>query len=322
MIDNPRSRRNPDGRLIACIGGAAIDRKYRALEPIALATSNPASGRRSFGGVARNVAENLARLGVATRFASIVGADESGRALASHLAALGVDVSAILPTGARATAEYVAFVDPAGELAIAAADMAIFDLFTPERLHDIWPAIAPADMIFADCNLPAATLAALIDTARASTARVAIDAVSAIKIKRLPADLSGVDLLFLNRDEAAARLGGPISAMEAARLLRQQGARNVIVTAGGDGLAIAGAQGDATIAAPPCRLVDVTGAGDALIAGTLARLVLGHDLADAARAGALLAARTAECDESVRPDLSPDFFAAIDSRSVILTESS
>ena len=53
-MDNPVS--------VICIGGAAVDRKYRAVEALTPATSNPASGTTSFGGVARNVAENLANL--------------------------------------------------------------------------------------------------------------------------------------------------------------------------------------------------------------------------------------------------------------------
>ena len=50
---------------VICIGGAAVDRKYRALSSLRPATSNPVTSERSFGGVARNVAENTARLGTA-----------------------------------------------------------------------------------------------------------------------------------------------------------------------------------------------------------------------------------------------------------------
>ena len=44
---------------IICIGGAVLDRKYKAKAELAPGTSNPVSGFRSFGGVARNVTENL-----------------------------------------------------------------------------------------------------------------------------------------------------------------------------------------------------------------------------------------------------------------------
>src|SRR5438067_1389136 len=53
----------PDRRPVVCIGAANLDRKLRSSAALALRTSNPASAAESFGGVARNIAENLARLG-------------------------------------------------------------------------------------------------------------------------------------------------------------------------------------------------------------------------------------------------------------------
>ena len=60
---------------VICIGGAAVDRKYRAAERLIPETSNPARGVTAFGGVARNVAENLANLGVPVAIVSAVGDD-------------------------------------------------------------------------------------------------------------------------------------------------------------------------------------------------------------------------------------------------------
>src|SRR5687768_7836208 len=93
---------------VLCIGGAAVDRKYRALDAIRPATSNPVISERSFGGVARNVAENIARLGVTVSLASICGEDENGRALFNDLERLGIGTQYIATSNAHATAEYVA----------------------------------------------------------------------------------------------------------------------------------------------------------------------------------------------------------------------
>ncbi len=49
-----------------CIGGAAVDRSFRLVGPAVLGTSNIASSDSGLGGVARNVAESLARLGART----------------------------------------------------------------------------------------------------------------------------------------------------------------------------------------------------------------------------------------------------------------
>jgi len=309
----------PPPRNMVCIGGAVLDRKYHARAPLVFETSNPADGFRSFGGVARNVAENLARLGVAVSFVSIVGDDDSGRSLLRHLRDLGADVSQVVVTAQRPTAEYAAILDPANELVLGIADMDIFDLLTPEHLDRFWPHLASASWVFADCNLPAATLSALIARRQSARFGLAIDTVSTPKALKLPADLTGVDVLFTNEDEANAMLGTDgtgrrLPASDAAGRLRQRGAREVVVTRGARGYAVATEAGTGDMAAVPARPVDITGAGDAMIAGTLYRVLQGEPVADAARTGALLATLTTESTASVHPELSPGLLATNEHR--------
>ncbi len=302
----------PKGR-IGCLGGAVLDRKYHARNPLIAATSNPARGSRSFGGVARNVAENLARLGVETCFVSVVGDDEGGRALLSQLRDLGVDVSSVGLIDGHPTAEYVAILGPDNDLALGIADMDVFEAFGPEMLDRIWEALAACDWVFIDCNLPAETIAALMARKSEARFRLAVDTVSSPKALRLPENLAAIDLLFTNVDEANTLLGldpaARLSATEAAVALRGRGAADVVVTMGARGSAIVTEAGARFQDAFPARPVDITGAGDAMIAGTLFALVAGASLDDAARTGALVAAMTVESPFSVRPDLSPDMLA-------------
>ncbi|TWB40592.1 carbohydrate kinase [Nitrospirillum pindoramense] len=304
----------PAGRRVVCLGGAVLDRKYQALATLVPATSNPVTGVRSPGGVARNVAENLARLAVPTALVSIVGEDEAGREILGHLRGLGVDVSQAVTTGEAPTAEYAAILGPDGDLALAAADMRIFDLFTPTLLDRAWAHLAAASWVFADCNLPAETLAALARRRQGARFNLAIDAVSIPKLARLPRNLAGIDLLFMNLDEANALLGshhaGPEGAVAAALALRARGTGGTVVTLGAMGTAIASDGVAAHIPAVPAQPLDTTGAGDAMIAGTLSRLVAGDDLTAAARMGALVGALTTESAASVHPGLSPHLLDA------------
>ncbi|MGE0281307.1 MAG: carbohydrate kinase family protein [Rhizobiaceae bacterium] len=297
-------------RRIVCIGGAVFDRKYRAKKDLIAATSNPVNGFRSHGGVARNVTENLARLGVDIGFVSIVGNDENGRSLLEHLVTLGVDAGHVVTSDDGATAEYIAVLDPQNELALGLADMDIFELLQPARLEQAWPAITSADWVFADCNLPRETLAALISRKADAHFRLAIDAVSTPKAQKLRGQLAGIDLLFLNHDEADAILdiapAGRLPIRDTAAALLAAGAKAVILTGGGSGYVVAGADGIEIMSAVPAQPVDITGAGDAMIAGTLYRLLAGEPVREASRTGALLATLTTESAFSVRPDLSPE----------------
>jgi pseudouridine kinase len=289
---------------VVCVGGAVADRKYHLVgEPVS-GTSNPARGTSAPGGVARNVAENLARLGVAVRLVSRVGDDDAGRALKRRLTAAGADVSHVTATRGFDTAEYVAVLDPEGDLVIGVAAM---DVFTAISVSDIDRGLADgAEWLFLDCNLHPALLEHGVAYGAAGV-RVAVDAVSTVKVTRLPGDLSGVDLLFCNADEARAYLTDPSGAAAddagvAARIL-ETGAGAVVLTRGPAGLVVADADGVREHEAVPADVVDVTGAGDALVGGTLAALLDGHDLDAAAAAGARLAALTVAVPETVRTDL-------------------
>ncbi|MHB2165711.1 carbohydrate kinase [Alsobacter sp. R-9] len=300
----------PEARRVVCLGGAVLDRKYRTRKPIEPHTSNPASGFRTFGGVARNVAENLARLNVATSLVSIVGDDEAGRSMVEHLRSLGVDTSAVMIGRGERTAEYVAVLGPESDLVVGLADMDIFDLFSVDDVARAWPQIASAGWVFLDCNLPAEVIAHVVARKHSGRFRLAVNTVSTPKALRLPSDLSGIDLLFTNHDEAGALLGSLPRPRNAAAALVARGVEAAVITQGSAGAVVA-TQGEVTsIPSRPARPVDVTGAGDALIAGTLHRLLAGDMLADAVRAGTVLAALTVENTATVLPELSPRFLAA------------
>lgn len=296
--------------MIVCVGGAVLDRKYRAKAPIVPATSNPANGFRSFGGVGRNICENLARLGANPAFVSLVGDDENGRALVDHLRQAGANVDCVRFSDTRPTAEYVAILEPGNDLALGIADMAIFEDITPALVAPALAGLGPQDWVLFDCNLPQATIEWIVDARRDGGFRIACDTVSTIKATKIAGVLGGLDLLFTNRDEARALLGSTDDDEALAQRLNDHGVANVVLTRGPDGMVIATIERLLRVAAIPARPLDVTGAGDALVAGTINALSQGRPLAEAVREGALLAALTIESVSSVLPDLSPGFLSA------------
>jgi pseudouridine kinase len=188
--------------------------------------------------------------------------------------------------------------------------MTVFEALALDVLASVQGAIEAGAFVFADCNLPAETLASLMAQRRAGRlSLLAVDAVSAPKVVRLPADLTGLDLLFLNEDEAIALLGRTLQAKDATAALGALGAASVVLTRGARSVLLAHEGGTAVLpTVPVAAIVDVTGAGDALVAGTLHRLAGGDDLRTAVRAGLVTAALALEHPGGVRPDLSPTLF--------------
>lgn len=305
----------PGGRPgpVACIGGAHIDVRAHAVGPVVPGSSNPVTTHRGFGGVARNVAENLARLGERVRLVGRVGTDSDGDAVVGAMAALGVETGGVGRSARRPTASYTALLDPDGELVIALADMGIYDELTVGALADGLAAAADCPVWFLDANLPRSTLAALAEAAPPETL-VAVDTVSVAKAYRVAAILDRVDLLFANADEAAALVGRevrhPLDVCEASAVLHRMGARRLVMGRGGAGICLADARAERFLPALPAAIADVTGAGDALVAGTLHGLMAGRSLADAATWGLAAAAITCESEHAVAVGLSDAAVAA------------
>jgi pseudouridine kinase len=135
--------------------------------------------------------------------------------------------------------------------------------------------------------------------------------VSVPKAVRLPDDLSAVDLLFTNADEARAMLCETSESLECLTAgLRHRGAKSVVLTLGSDGHLVADATGSYQFEAIPAETVDVTGAGDALMAGTLCGFMQGKALAEASIVGAVLAHLTVQSPLDVPADLSPALLEA------------
>ena len=97
----------PKSQKVVCIGGIAFNRKYSLSTPPVLGTSNPAISTKSYGGVIRNITENMARMDVDVCLISIIGNDESGKELRSQIRNLGVDTSQISISKDKPTAEYI-----------------------------------------------------------------------------------------------------------------------------------------------------------------------------------------------------------------------
>jgi pseudouridine kinase len=308
----------PDRHSVVCVGAANLDRKLRSLAPLALSTSNPAVQSESFGGVARNIAENLVRLGAPVSLITATGNDSSGAALLAHAQQLGIDIGGALRVDGACSGAYTAVLDKDGELVVALADMALYDQLTPAVIAARQARFASAALVVADLNLPLESIEALAGVARQTDAPLVLVAVSEPKMARLPRKLLGVRLLILNHGELEVRAGrklATLSAIESAmHALLDDGVRDLIVTRGADGVLYTNGGAISHLAAPPGEgKVDVTGAGDAFAAAVCWSLLQddgdGNPLELACRRGLRLSALTLASSETVHPRLAPAMLA-------------
>ncbi len=292
---------------VLCIGGANIDRKLKTLAEFSLATSNPVSQFESFGGVARNIAENLARLGQPTSLIAAFGDDASGRALQAHARSVQIDLSHSLQIAQQSSDSYTAVLNQAGDMLLALAHMQLVEQLDAQFLRTCEPARQQAAMIIADMNLPPSSIALLLAEAQLKNIPLFIVAVSQPKMARLPNNLQGLSLLLLNRAELETRVGKPCNNQQqlaaACAQVQAQGAQHIIVTLGEQGVCYTTPDGLQFLAAPKItEIQDVTGAGDAFSAAVCWSLLqTPQDLTLACRRGLTLAALTLQCSTTVCP---------------------
>jgi pseudouridine kinase len=259
--------------------------------------------------VARNVAENLARLGTRTQLVDAVGSDAIRDGLVAENQAAGVHVEHVRRTAAR-TGTYTAVLDSDGELVIAVADMTATDDLGPDAIEQAGDLIAHADLVVLDGNLAPATFARVLDLAHGAGTRAIVEPVSVPKARLIAPALSPERPVFAvtpNADELAAltdlRTRTDRQLLSAARHLHDQGVQHVWVRLGRRGSLLSGPEGHTFLPAAPTELVDVTGAGDAMLGAFCHALLAGRSTEDAARLGHVAAALTIDSPHTVRPDL-------------------
>jgi pseudouridine kinase len=294
---------------VLVIGAAGLDMVGRLRGDPEEGTSTPASIRFAFGGVARNVAENLARLSQPCTLLSAVGDDPQGRGLRDLLKEAGVDVSRLQVLPGQTTGAYLAVVDPHGHLRMALDDMTPLQAITPEVLKKEDALFQHAGMVFLDANLSAETIAEAVRLSHKAGIPISADPTSRHLASRLTPHLRNLYLVTPSAGEAEILLGqtirreDPSAAVAAAQELVSRGVCIALISLEEFGVAYATREGRGHIPALRSVIVDPTGAGDALTATVLFGLLNKIPLDEAVRLGISAASLTLRSKHTVIPDL-------------------
>ncbi len=295
---------------VVVIGAASLDTKGRPKKPLVGGTSNPGYIRISPGGVGRNVAENLARLGVPTLLLSAVGGDPVGRHVLGATEVGGVDVSRVIVSSDSPSATFLAVNDEHGTPVLSIDDMAIMSLVTPKYIyaHRRW--IRQAKMVVLDANLSPPAIKSAVALAAKWDIPVCVDPVSVALAPRVKPYLSQLHMVVPNEDEAQVLCGLPardrFEATTAAQKLVADGVGIAVITLGDKGLVYATSDESGYIPAINIEVIDPTGGGDALTGTVVFGLVNGFAVSEAVRLGVSAATLTLTCTDTVSPHLSLD----------------
>lgn len=230
------------------------------------------------GGKGGNQAVAAARFGARVGFGGQTGADDFGARLRKNLAEASVDISCVGIDRTQGSGMSVAITEAHGEygaVVVSGANLSI----DPAGIAMRWAALWTAKVLLLQNEIPEAVSLAAARAAKANGAIVVLNAAPARAAGAAFLDL--VDVLVVNRVEAVM-LSGRDDPHEALRALHAPH-RDVILTRGGDGLAIMRRDGTVTdLAALKVKLMSSHGAGDCFCGALAARLSAGDDVSTAA----------------------------------------
>lgn len=295
-------------RKVACIGGANVDIKSIVKQNIVFESSNPCHTITFWGGVIRNIAENLSHLQVSVGLLSVVGDDGYGVKLLEEMRPL-MDVSKVSVLANQNTGKYHAILDQKGDLVIGLADMSIIKLIDKRWIDERLSYLSQFEYWVIDTNPLAETIEFILEKAKELGKKVILIGVSAIKTQNLPSDLSSVSVAIFNLDESQYYFKTDESdPLKLAKLWRSKGIDSVVVTRGAKSLGINDKDYEKELDVLKIEsVVDVTGAGDSFSAGVIYGLVHENDLERSCRLGLICSKETILSSETVSPRLSSEF---------------
>lgn len=231
--------------------------------------SNPGRVRISYGGVCRNIAENLSRVGINTKFISILGDDETGRGMLDYSRRIGYCMEDSLILKKNGTPTYMVILNDEGEMISAVVDMKGIDEADEAFVNSKEEHFRRATYTFVDADNPK-LLAHMLERFGKDT-KFILDPVSAAKaanVKHLIGHFYGIKP---NIHEAEILVGFSIKndddLVRAAEELHRKGVKHVFISLGAEGIFYSDGKEKGKVKAKDVKAVNVTGGGDAFVAG-------------------------------------------------------
>uniref|UniRef100_A0A3Q1J5F9 Carbohydrate kinase PfkB domain-containing protein n=1 Tax=Anabas testudineus TaxID=64144 RepID=A0A3Q1J5F9_ANATE len=142
---------------IVVIGGINVDFIAKGkTKTLQFGQTNPGSVCQSFGGVGRNIADSLSRLGHKPLLISATGADSHSDAVLNYCK--HINTSAVARIEEQSTATYCVVITGSGELSLGLGDMDIHQQITQHYVSQFEKQLSSASLVCLDGNIPVSTI--------------------------------------------------------------------------------------------------------------------------------------------------------------------
>jgi len=289
---------------VICIGAAFVDELFHMQEEMIMGSTVPASVTKTVGGVSRNIAHQLALLGVDVQLISVFGNDSDGDWLKQTCTNANVKLDASI-TKEGLSGKYTAILNLDASLFTGFLTNAATNLITPQHLEKHKALLQTASYLLADANVSVDAGEWLLAFTNETGIPLILEPVSVPPARKFKdVNLSGLHLITPNEDEL------PVLCSEKALFTQHQieelinkGVENVWLHNGKLGSAIYNKERSITLHAPEIEIVDCTGAGDGSLSGFILGKTLGKEDVDCLKLAHTLSAEILQVNGAIATHL-------------------
>ncbi|MGB3366887.1 MAG: PfkB family carbohydrate kinase [Acidaminobacteraceae bacterium] len=290
---------------IVVIGGANMDILGFPTDLLKLHDSNPGKIRMSMGGVGRNIADNLVRLGAPTKLLTALGNDIYGKKIYDECKKIGMDLDNVIILDNEVTSTYLSILDETGDMKLALSDSDICRKINIEYINKNSSLIKNASCIVLDTNLDKDVLDYILKTFK--EVPIFADTVSSAKAVKLKDLLGNLYALKPNKIEAEILTGIEIVDETTLDMAMDKfielGVNQVYISLGKDGVYYGDKEIRKTFKPEKVKMINATGAGDAFMAGIVYSHINEYSIDEAVRYGSAMARMAITSAETINPDI-------------------
>ena len=292
---------------VVIVGAVNIDITGTPYFELNLNDSNPGYVKNTLGGVARNIAENLARLELKVELITVLGDDFYAEEIKDDCVRNNIGLEHSQTFKDSRTSLYLCINDQQGEMKIALSDMDLYENITIDFLEERLEFINNSKACVIDTNIPKESIEYLIENVKAP---IFVDTVSINKTEKIKDLLNNIYALKPNIYEAEVLSNTSIrnsdDLKKAAHIIFNKGVKRLFITMGKDGVYYKDELDEGILPSLSLDIINTTGAGDSFLAAIIWSYLNNYDIEASAKYGLAASYICLQSQDTVSKEMSID----------------
>ncbi len=290
---------------ITVIGGTNIDISAQSYSPLKDYDSNPGKVNTSFGGVGRNIADNLSRLGKNIELITVLGDDFNGEEIKKNCKNLGISTSNSLTIPNSPTSTYISILNDNNDMKIAISAMDLYDNLCIDFIKSKKDILDDSKLCIIDTNIPKETIEYIVNNFNIP---IFLDCVSTTKALKIKDFIGKFHTIKPNLIEAEALSGIKIidnfSLKKCADFFIEKGVNQVFISLGEKGVFYSNKDVCGHLKSFKTNVINTTGAGDAFMAGIAHSFLENLDIIESCKNGIACASIAISSEKTISDNMS------------------